>query len=81
MNTKTKHSQWRAPPDFDGTFVLCDDKTGFIASTRLQASVKAQPNDHKSTSNEGDPVRTGTPNPVSNADTQRRLNAASASAV
>mmetsp|Transcript_21612 Transcript_21612/g.56367 ORF Transcript_21612/g.56367 Transcript_21612/m.56367 type:complete len:276 (-) Transcript_21612:137-964(-) len=39
MNTKTKNSQWRAPPNFDGTFVLCDDVTGFIASTRLGVTV------------------------------------------
>jgi hypothetical protein len=70
MNTKTKHSQWRAPAEFDGTFVLCDDDTGFIASTRLQADVTGE-------SVEPAVAPPQTPPSASNVPIQRRLSAAS----
>jgi hypothetical protein len=73
MNTKTRHSQWRAPPDFDGTFVLCDDKTGFIASTRLQARVSGE---ESSSPTHASHAPTNVPDPSLNASTQRRLSSA-----
>eukprot|EP00038_Savillea_parva_P001543 m.104875 g.104875 ORF g.104875 m.104875 type:complete len:123 (+) comp10541_c0_seq5:543-911(+) len=96
MNVKTKHSQWRAPPEFDGTFVLCDDVTGFIASTRLQANVTTKPTEPESTTTaqpspassahngtldvSKPPPQPQSPPHASNADIQDRLSSASGSA-